>query len=155
MTGTHSEVEHASFTIERTYDAPAARVFAAWEDPEARMRWGPPAPHIATIYDEADFRVGGRDVSRCGAHGSETMNVVSTYFDIVRERRIVFVESVEEGGQRLSVTQLTVEFYALGEKTRLRFTAQIAALDGSAMVEGNRAGWNASLGNLDAELMRS
>ncbi len=154
MTRSNSEVEHASFTVERTYDAPAARVFAAWEDPEARMRWGPPAPHFATIYDETDFRVGGRDVSRCGPRGSESMNVEATYFDIVRERRIVFVESVEEDAERLSVTQLTVEFYALGEKTHLRLTAQIAALDGSAMVEGNREGWNASLENLRTELQR-
>ena len=34
---------HATFVIERTYDASPARVFAAWADRSAKGRWfGPP-----------------------------------------------------------------------------------------------------------------
>jgi uncharacterized protein YndB with AHSA1/START domain len=32
-------VEHATFVIERRYDASPARVFAAWADPAAKRRW--------------------------------------------------------------------------------------------------------------------
>ena len=32
-------VEHGSFTIEREYAHPPARVIAAWADPEAKARW--------------------------------------------------------------------------------------------------------------------
>ena len=32
-------VEHGSFTIERAFDLPPARVFAAWADPKAKAAW--------------------------------------------------------------------------------------------------------------------
>jgi uncharacterized protein YndB with AHSA1/START domain len=36
---TDRSVAHATFTVERTYDASPARVFAAWADPTAKARW--------------------------------------------------------------------------------------------------------------------
>ena len=33
---------HATFVIERIYDASPARVFAAWSEPEAKARWFQP-----------------------------------------------------------------------------------------------------------------
>ena len=36
---TERTVTHATFTLERTYDAPPARAFAAWATPEAKSRW--------------------------------------------------------------------------------------------------------------------
>ena len=35
-------VNHSTIVIERTYDASPSRVFAAWSDPEALLRWGSP-----------------------------------------------------------------------------------------------------------------
>jgi uncharacterized protein YndB with AHSA1/START domain len=49
---------HATFAIERTYDASPARVFAAWADKSAKQRWfgtGADSEH------ELDFREGGRE----------------------------------------------------------------------------------------------
>jgi uncharacterized protein YndB with AHSA1/START domain len=42
---TNRSVTHATFVIERTYEATPARVFAAWADPKAKARWfvGPDA----------------------------------------------------------------------------------------------------------------
>lgn len=36
---TNRSVLHATFTLERTYPATPARVFAAWADPAAKARW--------------------------------------------------------------------------------------------------------------------
>ncbi len=35
-------VIHSTFSLERIYPAPPARVFAAWADPVAKARWFPP-----------------------------------------------------------------------------------------------------------------
>ena len=60
-------VTHATFSLERSYPAPPARVFAAWADPAAKARWfagGSGSGH------QLDFRVGGREVARGGPDGS-------------------------------------------------------------------------------------
>ena len=68
-------VTHATFSLERNYPAPPARVFTAWADPAAKARWfagGPDSAH------ELDFRVGGREVARGGPDGGQVMTVSVT-----------------------------------------------------------------------------
>lgn len=149
-------VTHASFMLERIYDAAPSRVFAAWADPAARLRWGPPAADTVIDYLETDFRPGGRDLSRCGPRGNPTFEVEARYADIVPDARILFSEAVRQGGDLLSLALVTVDLWpgtgAGGHMaTRLILTNQIAAFD-PAMVDGNRAGWSAALTNLVAEL---
>lgn len=148
-------VEHETFAVTRVYEADRSRVFAAWADPEARSRWAPPSKGQAIEYLETDFRTGGRDVSNCGAAGDLSIRVESHYLDIVPDRRIVFSEVVASGGARLSVSLITVEFETDGDRTRLTLTDQIAALDGSGMVSGSKAGFAAALDNLAEDLRRS
>ena len=51
-------VTHATFSLERSYPAPPARVFAAWADPAAKARWfaGGPAPGTSWISGSAAAR---------------------------------------------------------------------------------------------------
>ena len=37
---TERSTNHSTIVIDRTYDASPSRVFAAWSDPEALLRWG-------------------------------------------------------------------------------------------------------------------
>ena len=46
--------------IERTFDAPAERVYDAWTNPEVMRRWYHCGPDWATPEVEVDLRVGGR-----------------------------------------------------------------------------------------------
>ena len=55
---------HDTITMERTYNASPARVFAAWESVEARLRWSVPFPEAGAAYDQAEFKVGGLDIMR-------------------------------------------------------------------------------------------
>lgn len=45
--------------IERSYAAPAGRVFDAWTNPEVMRRWLHPGPEWSTPDAETDLRVGG------------------------------------------------------------------------------------------------
>ena len=54
--------QHASFTIERRFTQAPARVFAAWADPEAKVKWfAGTAGKWKPLVREMDFRVGGRE----------------------------------------------------------------------------------------------
>jgi len=143
--------DHTTFTIERTFDAPPAQVFAAWEDVEARARWAVPAGDEIRFVD-TDFRVGGRDVSMCGPAGNLSFRIETYYQDIVSNERLVITETVAGGDTLLSVSLITVEFLAADARTRLVLTDQMVALDGSDIADGSESGWAEVLGNLAAEL---
>lgn len=119
---------HATFSLERVYPVPVARVFAAWADPAAKAQWfagGPSADH------ELDFRIGGREVTR----GGPVMTFESSYHDIVPGERIVYSSTMAAGEDLVTVSLTTVslttvEFTSAGEGTRLTLTEQGTYLDG-------------------------
>jgi uncharacterized protein YndB with AHSA1/START domain len=59
-------VTHATFTLERSYPVPPARVFAAWAEPAAKARWFTPGPGFG---HDLDFRIGGREMATGGPDG--------------------------------------------------------------------------------------
>jgi uncharacterized protein YndB with AHSA1/START domain len=147
-------LNHDTIVLERTYEATPARVFDAFASPEARMRWAVPSAHVELVYDKADFRVDGVDISRCGPGGNLIYRVETRYRDIVPQRRIISTEVVSEGGNALSFALITVEFLPAGSGTRLVLTDQVTAFGGRSMIDGHRAGHAAALNNLATELGR-
>src|SRR5919198_539904 len=57
-------VVHSTFSVERTYPAPAARVFAAFADPATKRRWLVDGPGVEVDEFTLDFRVGGFERTR-------------------------------------------------------------------------------------------
>jgi uncharacterized protein YndB with AHSA1/START domain len=119
-------VEHATFSVERTYDTSPARVFAAWADPAAKARWF----GRDTSEFELDFRVGGRELNRGSAPDGNRYTFAALYQDIVPDERIVYSYDMHLGETRISVSLATIEFKAQGSGTRLVLTEQGAFLDG-------------------------
>jgi uncharacterized protein YndB with AHSA1/START domain len=130
---THS-VKHATFTIERTYAATPARVFAALSTKEAKAKWFNGPPEWTRSKWELDFRVGGREVSAGGPAGGPEHIFVAQYLDIVENARIIYAYDMFEGEKKLSVSLATFELAPVGtpagEGTRLSLTEQGAFLDG-------------------------
>ncbi len=146
-----SSIAHATLVMERTYAAAPARVFAAWESTEARARWSAPADDIVIKYEQADFREGGRDVVRCIEPGQADFIAEVTYLDIVRDKQLVFAESVSNGDRHVSAALISVQFTPASAGTHLHLTLQIAAFDESGMEAGYQHGWAAALDNLAKE----
>jgi uncharacterized protein YndB with AHSA1/START domain len=144
-------ITHATIVMERTYSASPQRVFNAWSDIEARKRWSAPAENIRIEYEEADFREGGRDVSRCVEPGNDDYIAAVTYIDIKRDQRIAFVEDITHGEKRVSAALISVELAPKGAATHLLLTMQIASFDEANMEQGYQFGWNAALDNLAKE----
>jgi uncharacterized protein YndB with AHSA1/START domain len=151
---TDDSTQHGTVVFERTYDAPISRVYAALADPVARARWSAPSDTSIFVYDEADFRVGGRDIFRCDSRSDPRHRGETRYHDIVPERRIVSTEVVDELDQRLSVAVITVELERKDERTKLKLTVQVVSLDGPGMIEGTKAGYTDALDNLGRYLER-
>ena len=135
-------VVHGSFTIERIYGAPVARVFAAWADIETKARWfiGPP-DKWKLVQRELDFRVGGREVLRGEHSGGPATFFDARYHVIVPDQRLVYVYDMYVGDELLSVSLATVELAATSEGgTRMTFTEQAVFLDGKAGTRSREAG---------------
>ena len=149
---TQRSVVHATFTIERTYDFPPAKVFHAFADPKAKARWFQGHWRASTF--EMDFRVGGREVNRGGPKGGPVHAFQSRYQDIVPNERIIYTYDMEIDGKRISVSVATIEFKPAGAGTRLVLTEQGAYLDGFHDPSQREQGTRELLDALDAALKR-
>jgi uncharacterized protein YndB with AHSA1/START domain len=146
-------IEHATFTVERTYDASPARVFAAWADPVAKGRWFGDADAESSEY-ELDFRVGGRELSRGAGPDGEVYTYEARFQDIVPDQRIVYTYEMQRVETRISVSLATVELEGESGGTRLIYTEQGAFLDGEDKPEYREQGTGTLLDALGAELQR-
>jgi uncharacterized protein YndB with AHSA1/START domain len=141
-------VEHATFVVERSYDAAPDRVFAAWSDPQAKARWFGGSDERF----ELDFRVGGRERRQGIDAEGNVYTFQALYQDVVPASRIVYTYDMLVGATRISVSVATVEFRPQGAGTRLVFTEQGVFLDGHDTPARREHGMGSLLDALGAEL---
>ena len=151
---TERSVTHATFAIERTYDAAPARVFAAWADPAAKARWFAGPDERKGGGHELDFRVGGREHVAGGPPGGPVYTFNGLYQDIVPNERIISTYEMHMDETRISVSLATVELKPAGAGTRLIYTEQGAFLDGYDNPAQREQGTRDLLDALGAELVR-
>jgi uncharacterized protein YndB with AHSA1/START domain len=149
---TDRSVTHATFSLERVYDASPARVFGAWADPAVKTRWFTGAVDPGAPAMKLDFRVGGTEQSVSGAPGDPVIAYEGLFRDIVPDERIVVANYIDVDGERISVSQVTAEFRPDSAGTRLVVTEQGAYLDGHDSPESRAVGIRTQLQALDAEL---
>ena len=112
------ELSDREFTMERTFRAPMAKVFAAYTDPNLLPRWWPPRGGSLKV-EAMDLRPGGgyRFVQRDAS--GRTVVVVGTYLEIVPVTRLVYTFGFEGQGNGITAT---VELSESGGETLLRLT---------------------------------
>jgi uncharacterized protein YndB with AHSA1/START domain len=142
-------VVHSTFTIERTYDHPPARVFAAWANPTLKGRWFGGGTDETPVDLDMDFRVGGHETDR-----SDPGAYAARYHDIVPDQRIAFIYDLTLGGSLVSISLATVEFRPTGSGTQLTYTEHGAFLDGLDDPELRKNGTGGMLDELGRWLER-
>jgi uncharacterized protein YndB with AHSA1/START domain len=140
---TSHSVKHTTFTLERTYAAPPATVFAAWSDRDTKAKWFAAKDSRYSL----DFRVGGTEA----VHGPDEIDLVarSEYHDIVPNERIVYTTALFSNQVLSTVSLTTVQFDRDSDGTRLLLTEQDTFLDDQEQPEWREQGtgdWLDALG---------
>jgi uncharacterized protein YndB with AHSA1/START domain len=148
------KLHHATIQLERYYAAPIERVFSEFADPVARTKWSAPS-NDTLIYDEANFREGGRDIFRCGPPNDLRFRGETTYQVIVPNKRVISTEMVVSDGKHLAVALNTLDFEETGEGTVLKVTVQMVSFVGPDMMEGYKSGNQSALEGLSRRLSDS
>jgi uncharacterized protein YndB with AHSA1/START domain len=129
-TGVRSVV-HASFALERTYDAPVARVWKALTDPAAKQKWfGGPPGKWELLERHMDVRVGGTERARGRWEGGVVSTFDAVYHDVVPNARLVYSYVMHLDEKKISVSLATMQLKETGGRTTLKVTEQGAFLDG-------------------------
>jgi uncharacterized protein YndB with AHSA1/START domain len=104
-----------SLTIKHRFNAPPAKVYAAWTDPQMIARWfGPPG--VERVEAESDLRVGGAYSIAMHMPG-DRHDVMGVYREIVPNQKLVYTWAWKSTPERDSL--VTVTFKPDGEGTML------------------------------------
>jgi uncharacterized protein YndB with AHSA1/START domain len=124
-------VVHDSFTLERTYPAPRARVWAALTTVEGKSKWfvGPPG-RWTLVERNMDVRPGGRERVVGRAEVGRLTTFEADYLDVIEGERLVYVYQMWLDEQKISASLATMELRNAPGGTSLRVTEQGAFLDG-------------------------
>ncbi|WP_028050830.1 SRPBCC domain-containing protein [Cellulomonas sp. URHD0024] len=153
-TSTESTVAHATFVIDRTFDAPLDRVWDAFAIPEQHAQWFGADENFTTSEAGEDFRVGGGAVQDGQWHGGPTSRYVATYTDIVEKQRIVSTYDMWVAGEHFSTSVTSTEFTAVEGGTRVTYTEHGVFLDGKDDGSQREAGSRGIFDALGAYLAR-
>jgi uncharacterized protein YndB with AHSA1/START domain len=134
--------------IERTFHAPAQRVFDAWTSEEVMRRWWQVERHWETSEAQVDLRVGGevrvvmRDPDKDVEYGGG-----GRYTEIERPTRLAFTWIWDDDTRR---TLIEIDFEEHDGATTVRFTH--SGLWDEEAVRSHEGGWGAILDNLRHEV---
>jgi uncharacterized protein YndB with AHSA1/START domain len=130
--GTHTRsVVHASFHLERHYDAPVARVWRALTEQAAKEKWfvGPPG-EWELVERRMDVREGGRELAKGRFRSGVVSTFDASYHDVVRHERLVYSYVMYLDDKKISVSLATMQLRSENGGTKLMVAEQGAFLDG-------------------------
>jgi uncharacterized protein YndB with AHSA1/START domain len=149
--GTRSVV-HAVFDLERTYDAPVARVWKALTDPAAKQKWF--ARGLEVLERQMDVRVGGRERVSGRWESGMVSTFDATYHDVVPNARLIYSYQLFLDDKKISVSLATMQLKDADGRTTLKVTEQGAFLDGYDDAGSREKGTNFLMDRLGASLAR-
>ena len=93
---TQTQPDSRELVLVRVMDAPAARIYEAWTNPDILRQWFAPLP-FTTPEAEIDLRVGGENrIVMQDPDGNRYPNA-GVYLELVPNRKIVFTDAFRAG----------------------------------------------------------
>src|SRR3954464_4261794 len=132
-----------SLTLKRRINAPPAKVYAAFTDPQTIARWFGPQG-VTSVKVETDLRVGGR-YRIVMEMGSDTHDVSGVYREIVPNEKLAYTWAWQSTPERESL--VTITFKPEGGATLLTLTHE-QFFDDDAR-DRHQHGWSGALDKLE------
>jgi uncharacterized protein YndB with AHSA1/START domain len=132
--------------LRRTYPVSAEKVWRAWTDPQALIKWFGPGDTDKVRKAEIDLRVGGRYWIEFNTLDGEEHGVGGIYREVVENEKLVFSWAWKSTPERESL--VTIVLRPDGHRTELQFRHE-QFFDEAAM-QGHSRGWTGALTRLDS-----
>ena len=110
--------------LTRLIDAPRAKLYQAWTDPELLKQWFAPLPYT-TPHVETDVRPGGSSlIVMRGPEGPDMPNR-GVYLEVVPNEKLVFTDAYTEAWVPSAKPFMTVTLTFEDEDGKTRYTARV------------------------------
>jgi uncharacterized protein YndB with AHSA1/START domain len=136
-----------SLTVKRRFNAPPAKVFAAWTDPEKVKRWMGPG-EVKVLSADNDARAGGRYRWLMQSPAGEEHDVSGVYREVVANEKLVFTWAWKSAPERESL--VTITFKPDGAGTIMTLTHEQFADEGAR--DRHNQGWTGAADKLEKYL---
>lgn len=137
-----------ALAIERTYAVPPEKVWQAWTDPQALIKWFGPEETESVLRAELDVRVGGRYHIAFVTNDGENHDVSGVYREVVQNRKLVFTWAWRSTPERESLVTIILQPSDGG--TELSFRHE--QFFDEAARDGHERGWTGTFRKLDRYL---
>ena len=137
-----------TFTFDRSFPLPPARMWTLLTASEYREIWGAPGEETLEMIS-SDQTIGGIERHRCGPADDPEFEVETRWYNIDAPTTGTYTEVVEAGGMRLGAALVT---YLLAETETgcdLSIIVAAASFVGPEMMEEFKSGWTGSITNLE------
>jgi uncharacterized protein YndB with AHSA1/START domain len=146
---TTAPLSKPSVTLQRRYNAPPERVYAAWTHAEMIVGWfGPSDADQGSVKAMMDVRTGGRFTISFTHSNGEYSEVSGTYKEVVPNARLVFSWAWHSTPEHES--QVTILTQPAGKGTLL--TLKHEQFFDQAAADGHKRGWTGTMEKLAAYL---
>ena len=136
-----------SLTIKRRFNAPPAKVFSAWTDPEKVRRWMGPG-EVKVLQVESHPRTGGRYRWVMQSPDGEKHDVSGVYREVIPNQKLVFTWAWKSTPERESL--VTVDIKPDGTGSLMTLTHE-QFFDDEAR-DRHQQGWNGAMDKLEKYL---
>ncbi|TQV78058.1 SRPBCC domain-containing protein [Exilibacterium tricleocarpae] len=135
------------YTISRIVNAPIARVWRLWTEPDHLRHWF--CPKGFTVLEVGiDAQVGGQWMTRMRSSDGGSHTTLGVFREVIEAERLVFTQSWE-GSEHHSI--ITVTLKESGDATEIVFNQ--AYLESEASRDSHAEGWDEALDNLQRYIL--
>lgn len=119
--------ENFTYTLNRTLDAPATKVWEAWTTPDEYAQWAHAAPGSVSL----DVRPGGSWKATMVTPDGSQFPITGSYVDVVENQRLVMAMDIPGS----EPTRMELDLAPDGDKTRITLSQACSTAEERDMSE--------------------